>query len=235
MAAPATSLAVDPSTIEAILFDFDGTLVDASEAIVRSFHAALAAADLAPLEPARIRAMVGRPLREMFEVAAPAATAPELDTLVEGYRAAFGPLAVPLSRPLPSVPEALDRLARGRRLAVVTSRASAGASLILEAMGLAPLFEVVVGLEAVERPKPDPEAVLRALALLDVAPGRALMVGDTPDDVRAGLAAGTATAGVTTGWFDGPALRAAGAGTVIARLDELAELLEPAGGAVPAG
>jgi phosphoglycolate phosphatase-like HAD superfamily hydrolase len=64
-----------------------------------------------------------------------------------------------------------------------------------------------------------------ALEELGRPPERALMVGDTPDDILAGRAAGTLTVGVTTGVFDAEALAAAGADHVIPRLDELLGLI----------
>ena len=55
--------------VEAVVFDFDGTLVDASEAICRSFAKVLEDHHGPSLDDADIRKMIGRPLRDMFESA----------------------------------------------------------------------------------------------------------------------------------------------------------------------
>lgn len=212
-------------SVDAVLFDFDGTLVDASEAICRAFDEALALRGREPFPHDEVRRMIGRPLRDMFAEAHPGAGPDDLEAYVAGYREAFGPLAVPLSRPMPTAVETVDALAPRMRLGVVTTRASEGAVRILHALGLLDRFGTIVGLERVDRPKPAPEAVLVALEELGARAERAVMVGDTPDDVLAGRAAGTRTVGVTTGVFDAAALVEAGADHVIARLAELPPLL----------
>ncbi|MDY0039052.1 MAG: HAD-IA family hydrolase, partial [Desulforhabdus sp.] len=47
--------------------------------------------------------------------------------------------------------------------------------------------------------KPDPDHLLRALRLIAVEPGSALMVGDHPIDIQTGIRAGVMTAGVCSG------------------------------------
>lgn len=215
-----------PASVEAVLFDFDGTLVDASDAICWSFNAVARERGLAEAPEAEIRAMIGRPLREIFGTLLPSVRENDLDDLVAAYRAAFRPRAVAMSRLMPGAAAAVTALAAaGIKLAVVTTRASDGASMILDATGIGHHFATVVGLEHVTRPKPHPEPVLRALDALGVAPACAIMVGDTPDDVLAGRAAGTSTIAVATGVHDSAALRDAGADEVIAQLGELPPLL----------
>jgi HAD superfamily hydrolase (TIGR01509 family) len=214
------------SGAEAVLFDFDGTLVDASDAICWSFNAVARERGLAEAPEAAIRAMIGRPLREIFITLLPSVRDADLDGLVAEYRAVFGPRAVATSRLMPGAAAAVAALAAaGIALAVVTTRAADGAAAMLRAMGLGHHFATIVGLEHVARPKPHPEPVLRALETLGAAPERALMVGDTPDDVNAGRAAGASTIAVATGAYDSRALREAGADEVIAQLDELLPLL----------
>lgn len=208
--------------VEAVLFDFDFTLVDASEVICRAFAEVVAGRGAPPLPDEAVRVMIGRPLTEMFRVALPEISPDEVEACVVDYRRRFAPLALPMSRLLPRVEGVLARLHQaGLALAVVTSRASDGAEVILTGLGQRERFRLIVGLEQVERPKPDPEPVRLALGALGVAADRAVMVGDTPDDVRAGRAAGTRTVAVTTGVHGPAALRKAGPDLLVASLDEL--------------
>ncbi len=210
--------------IDAVLFDFDGTLFDASEVICRSFAEALEACGQRPFDENWVRAMIGRPLREMFEVALPEADELLLDRCVVEYRAAFAPMAVSLSRLLPGVASLIEYLVTsGRLLAVVTTRTADGAAAILAGFELREAFTAIIGLEHVKQPKPDPEPVLLALETLGVTPDHALMVGDTPDDALAGRAAGVSTLGVTTGVHQEASLRAAGAQAVVPTLESLLE------------
>lgn len=211
--------------IAAVVFDFDGTLFDTSDAIYESFNGALAAAGRPPMPVAEIRAMIGRPLIEMFAVEDPGATPPQIERRIEDYRAIFLPVCVQRTRPLPGAVQCLEQL-RGRcRLAIATNRKTDGARCILDGFGLGGIFDVVVGIEDVRRTKPDPEAVQLALTRLAARAADAVYVGDTPEDMRAARAAEVRAIGVPTGSHSAPALAAAGAERVLASLAELPALL----------
>ena len=75
----------------------------------------------------------------------------------------------------------------------------------------------------VESTKPAPDLVKAALAKVDGEPAEAILIGDTPWDVRAASAAGVPTITVRTGGFGPDELREAGA---IAVYESVAELLE---------
>jgi HAD superfamily hydrolase (TIGR01509 family) len=113
---------------------------------------------------------------------------------------------------------------RGLRLALVTS--SSGPLPFLDRWGIRSSFTAIVGRGDVRRIKPDPEAVLLALERLDLDPSQVVSVGDTPLDVRAGLAAGVTTVGVLTGAGTEHQLRAAGASQILRSLAELPDFLD---------
>jgi phosphoglycolate phosphatase len=218
--------------IGAIVFDFDGTLVDASDAICAAFDAVLRANELARWEPDRVRSTIGRPLRLMFAEADPGASADAIERYVQQYRGHFFPLSRRLTRALPCAEELVRRWEPRAKLAIATSRMADGARWILEGMRLEHLFGAIVGMEHVHHPKPHPEPVLRALEAVAVAPEHAVMIGDTGDDMRAGRAAGLWAIGVTTGWHGRGELLEAGAHEVVATLCEARGLLEAGRAAV---
>jgi len=122
--------------------------------------------------------------------------------------------------------ELLERLAARRPLGIVTGRPRDEAVWFLEKTGIADLFGALVCME--DGPlKPDPEPVRIACERLGV--GRAWMVGDTPDDIRAARGAGVIPFGIVAPGDDptqaGPSLRAAGAAAVLNDLTILEELL----------
>jgi pyrophosphatase PpaX len=105
-------------------------------------------------------------------------------------------------RPFPGASRVLDELrGRGVRLAVVTSKGAQIARRTMERCGLWGGVDAVVCGDEVAKGKPDPEPVLRALALLglEADTGDVVFVGDSPFDLRAGRAAGTRTAAVAWG------------------------------------
>ncbi|MEU3752570.1 HAD-IA family hydrolase [Streptomyces olivoreticuli] len=104
----------------------------------------------------------------------------------------------------PDVPQLLAELrAEGVSTAIATGKSGSRARAVLEAVGLLPLLDEVVGSDEVPRPKPHPDIVREALRRLDSAPEDAVMVGDAVIDIRSGRAAGTATVGAT--WGEGSA------------------------------
>ena len=122
--------------------------------------------------------------------------------------------------------DVLSRLAERLPLAIVTGRPREEAEWFLNKEELTDLFPTVVCME--DGPlKPDPAPVQLARSRLAVE--RAWMVGDTPDDIRAAIAAGVLPIGVVA---PGPnptastaALRESGAATVLGTINYLLELL----------
>jgi len=225
MTLPANPRPAALSSLRGLIFDFDGTLIDASEAICYSFNAVFGKLGHDPVECADIRRMIGRPLRDMFRSFFPHASPGEIVAHVDEYRLVFRPVSVSLSRPLPGAREVIPKLAERFALAIVTSRAGAGTRRILESIGLLQLFPVIVGIEDVTRAKPDPEPVLKAMNQLGIEPAVAAMVGDTPDDILAARQAGVLAIGIASGAFSDAELEAAGADRVVRSLEELAKSL----------
>jgi phosphoglycolate phosphatase-like HAD superfamily hydrolase len=204
-----------------VIFDFDGTLVDASQAICVSFNTVLRKQGIPVMGDDEVRAMIGRPLREMFSTVFPDADREEIAGYVQAYRQVFHPISPSLSRPLPGALELLRELFGVVKTGIVTSRSSYGAVRILEGWNMAGYISTVVGIEDVSRPKPHPEPVLLALSRLQLHPESSIMIGDTTDDVYAAKGAGLTAIGITTGVQTKEQLKLAGADLVINSLFEL--------------
>ncbi len=209
-----------------VIFDFDGTIADSRRTISRCADATLAAVGRAPVKAERVEAMIGLPLRHIFEVLL-GEDDPVIDEAVATYRARYPEVDRALTRPFGEMPELLVDLHRaGVRMAVATGKSTDGAHASIARLGLdAGLFEAVVGSDAVARPKPHPEMVLHILETLGVMPEDALVVGDTTFDVEMGCRAEVGCCGVTWGSHDEAALRGAGARWITHTRAELRELL----------
>ncbi len=90
--------------------------------------------------------------------------------------------------------------AQGLRIALATSSFSYEASQILEALGLYESMDVVLGVENVTRPKPDPEIYLKAAEGLGLEPRECLVVEDSAVGSTAALAAGMWVIVTPTDW-----------------------------------
>jgi HAD superfamily hydrolase (TIGR01549 family) len=86
---------------------------------------------------------------------------------------------------------ALESLAMGYPLAIVTARIREGIDHFYAFSGLESLFATAVGYEDYSRPKPDAEPLLVACQRLGVEPAGAVYIGDAPSDLACARAAGT--------------------------------------------
>lgn len=189
----------------AILFDLDGTLIDSIELILSSYHHTMLK-HRGSIPPDEIwLSGLGTPLRRQLQKFTddPA----ELDAMAETYRLHNLEHHDRLVRAYPGTVDAVRQLKeRGALLAVVTSKLREGALRGLHRCGFDGLFETLVCADEVQRPKPHPEPVIKAVTLLGVEPSQATFVGDSRHDLVAGKAAGVTTAAALWGPFDRPAL-----------------------------
>lgn len=214
------------SSKQAIIFDFDGTLVDASEAICHSFNLALEKCRLPRMDSREIRAMIGTPLVGMVQSVVKDLPGVDVDQFVREYRRAFFTHSLVLTRLMPGAEETLTHFSAHAKLGIATSRKSDGVFHILGNFGLLGHFSAVVGIEHVSESKPDPEPIHRTLEQLQVPADRAVMVGDTVDDMMAGKRAGLTVVGVTTGTTSRAELIEGGADHVVMELSALVDLVE---------
>jgi FMN phosphatase YigB (HAD superfamily) len=167
----ARSALLSPAAVDAVVFDFDGTLV-ATRSADQATVAALIATDPSAATGAEVFwEHEGEPIDTRVELAWPGRG----DEVLPLFERQVGP------RPCPGVSRLLERLSQtGLPLAVVSSRRRAALEAGLGAAGLRHHFGVIVGLEDVREPKPSPEGLLRALGKLGVQAGRAVDHGQPP-------------------------------------------------------
>lgn len=218
-----------------LLFDLDGTLVDSRELILDSFRYTMRThLGLVPPDSTWLTTM-GTPLRAQLRDFA--RSEEEHRAMVATYMAHNHAAHDAMIRSFPGVCETLERLAsEGYRLGIVSSKLSEAVALGLRACGIrAELFGSVIGADTVSRHKPDPVPVLAALAELGEAePRRALFVGDTVFDLRAGRAAGTFTAAALWGPCDRAALEPAEPDFWLPRIEAVFDVLSARDGRDPA-
>ena len=216
-------------TLRGILLDLDGTIADSIEFFYGLACEVLGAANCEPPDRREVLHAIANGIvpHERFLPA----DFPDRDAFLAGlYRdqwpswiRRYGTEVEPLAGAVETV-HALAR--RGLRLALVTS--SSGPLPFLDRWGIRDAFSAIVARDNVRRIKPDPEAVLLALERLALGPTEVLNIGDTPLDVRAGLAAGVATVGVLTGAGTEEQLREAGASPILRSLAEVPDFLDRA-------
>jgi HAD superfamily hydrolase (TIGR01509 family) len=212
-------------TIRAVVFDWDGTLIDSRAALLAAWHESTETVlgHRFPASAAEEREVFTLPGSAIWPRLA--ADDRQLQALVDGFQRAYEGTGR-LVRAFPGVPRALAELREaGVAIAVVTSKARRRFSADARRTGLEELIDASVCDGDAPAAKPDPAPVLAALEQLEVATDAALMVGDTVVDVTAGLRAGLAVAGVLWGASTEDELRNAGASTVLAEPGDLTAIV----------
>ncbi len=107
------------------------------------------------------------------------------------------PLAFKELVPLEGVEEVLTTLkSRGYKMALVTNAGDKTVARAKKKLSILNSFDVLVTRNTVKRIKPDPEPVLYACEALNKHPEKCVMIGDFPQDIQAGKAAGTKTVAI---------------------------------------
>lgn len=193
----------------AIAFDLDGTLVDTAPDLVGTLNAVLVEEDLPPLPFEAVRMMVGRGAKALlvrgFEAAGAPLAEPEATRLTERFIAMYLGRIARESRPFPQAVETLTALREaGAKLAVCTNKRTDLSVALLDALGMAPLFDAVIGADAAPAAKPDARHLFAAIDAIGGDRGRALLVGDSETDVKAARNAGLPVIAVSFGYTEIP-------------------------------
>lgn len=171
-----------------VLFDFDGTLVNTNDVIIASWQHTYKHYTGHEESVEKITACFGEPLLITM-----AREFPDVDPHVsaEVYREFQKEKADELVKVFEGVPEMLETLKKeGFRMAIVTSRTRESALRYLNMFGLAEYFEDMVSCEDTDIHKPNPQPILLCLEKLGIEKDEAIMVGDSPFDIKCANNAG---------------------------------------------
>jgi len=213
-------------SVELIVFDLDGTLVDSLADLTKAANFCCRRLGLPGHTLEDVMGMIGGGERKFLEGVVGAGhedlIPPCLGLYLEYYHAHCGDL----TRPYPGVRETLEQLARTKKLAVLSNKLQSLTECVLEVLGLARFFTAVRGGGPVLPLKPSPEPLMAILREVGADPARTLMVGDKPVDVVTGRGAGTFTVGVTYGYGAPESLVAAAPDFLLEEISQLPEIIE---------
>jgi len=185
--------------IKAVIFDLDGTLVNAYPAVSQSVNYTLGLLGFAPCSHAEIKRSVGGGDRKLMAHFVGEKLADQAITIYRPHhtKALETKGAVRL---LPGVLGVLKFL-KGKRykLAIASNRPTKFTLIILKVLGILKLFDVVLCADKAQRPKPYPEILWAIAKRLSVDRSEVLYVGDMTIDVDCAHRAGVRMVAVATG------------------------------------
>ncbi len=208
-----------------LIFDLDGTLVDSKHDLMAALNHALGHLELPLVNVDDVPGLLGSGLIALIKSVTSADDPEVLAQVRHLFDAYYREHVADLTQCYPGVRETLAALP-GIKKAVYSNKPHTFTEAVVEAVGLTPYFNLILGAQPETLPlKPDPAGIRHILSILKISPERALMVGDSTHDLEAARAAGVPACAVTYGYRPAEALRAHQPEFVIDGFEELMGIL----------
>jgi 2-hydroxy-3-keto-5-methylthiopentenyl-1-phosphate phosphatase len=213
--------------IQGIIFDLDGTLIEANEAIYLGMQEAFRS--------------FGRPLfplcdlNQHLKVDLEATLLPffskvELDTAIPMIRRRYEEIYLDKTHLLNGAKEVLETLChKGIALALASNKLGRFSRGALTHLGVADYFKSILGAGDGPRNKPYPDMIQASLKAMDLPPETVIFVGDSLQDVETGRRAGVDVYALPTGVHTKEELSQGKPKRILKQLDDLVSLVEDSG------
>lgn len=206
---------------ETLIFDLDGTISNPLVGISRCINYALQALSYDPVDPERIRPMIGPPLTEIFAYFLGALPDQEMQNLVDKYRERYATVGYTENDIYADIPGVIAQLAdSGYRMGICTSKRANYAQRIVDMFGLAQYFSFVDGGDVGIQKRQQIESMVAN----GLTANSSIMIGDRAVDIIAGKSNKFASVGVLWGFGERTELEAAAPDHLLETPAELLEL-----------
>jgi phosphoglycolate phosphatase len=188
------------SSVRALIFDLDGTLIDSNLDLVHSVNAMLRELKRPELPQDTISSYIGNGAPVLVAKSlGQDVNSDELDRGLKFFLSYYEEHKMDNTCAYPGVAEALEHLS-AMPMAVLTNKPVRISVRILEALGLAKYFRAVYGGNSFATKKPDPLGAQTILREFSLRPNEAVLVGDSEVDVQTARNAGMLAAIVNYGF-----------------------------------
>ena len=195
------------------LFDFDGTIADSGDAATLATQACFKDFDLEVPTAETVRYYMGVPIEifipELVEKQGKHYSAEQFEAMYDSFRRHYGEIEQETTTLFSQMKDTLTALKdAGKKLFIVSSKASTSLKRNLKTLGIADLFDDLIGSDQVEHYKPAPDGVLMVIEKYHLDKNESVMIGDAKYDLQMGKAAGVKTCGCLWDTFDAQLLKA---------------------------
>lgn len=195
------------TALPALVFDFDGTLIESAPELADCLNQLLAANGRRAATLAEVEAMIGNGVAKLVErgFRATGDVPGDLDEQVTRFIDIYNNAPIGETPLYDGVIETLEQLrAAGHAMAICTNKLHRPTIKILEGLDMMHFFSVVAGGDTFPVRKPDPGHLTGVLEQLGVGCESAIMIGDSPNDIGCARAAGVRSVAVTYGYSNIP-------------------------------
>lgn len=212
-------------SLRGILFDLDGTILDTKNTYLEAAKTAFLAtgqhppSDAVALEiPKRLEQRL--PLNDIVQASR--------QDFLNVYLKVFYAVSSIESKLIAGVLETLEMLSQKAKLSIITMRYAPSTVIVeeLNHFGIAKYFTQVVTALDTHRPKPSPEALVKAVSAMAVQLCDCIIVGDSIIDIQAGEAAGVKSVAVLSGLYSQAELLKAKPHMILNDVTELQKLVK---------
>ena len=189
--------------IKLLIFDLDGTLIDSLPDLADATNHVRQWSQLPPLSLDEVRSLVGQGARSLVTRALPGAAPGQIEEGLEKFLDYNLRHIADKTRLYPGVDRTLSVLAEmGMPLCILSNKNVDLCREVLSRLRIAGYFPSVFGADSFPFKKPSPEPVLAVVKQFGVAAGESVMIGDSINDIAAGMGAGVITVGCSYGYGD---------------------------------
>ncbi len=210
-----------------VVFDFDGTLVKSAICMTTCINKMFAELDRPLLKVDDVEAMVGEGIQVTIEKAM-RKTGPvpqDLSKYIDRFKTLYYQQPVTETPLYPNAFSTLEKLASdGHVIALCTNKTYDATLRLCKGLNIAHFFKAIAGGDTYSVRKPNPEHLLRILDEIGGTPDRAVMIGDSINDIACANAAKVCSIAVTYGYTKTPPNKL-GATYLVDGLDEIPDAL----------
>lgn len=215
------------TSINTIIFDLDGTLLDTLTDLANSVNYAMKKYGLPTHPEEQVRQMVGNGVTVLMERAIPGGRSfAEFENCLNDFKEHYAMHKKDFTKPYPGIIEFLKKAYEtGYKLAVVSNKFDLAVKGLCEDY-FSPYITAAIGESAGVAPKPSPDTVFKAMETLHVLPCQCIYVGDSDVDILTAKNAGIPCISVSWGFRSRQFLEEHGADAIIAAAEELDKMLD---------